>query len=97
MTITELIKNINSIENDYAVVFAQKIDGEFLRDSKIVVLEIDEESEEDLSKTAKLQYPEFDYFLELFLIKELIDDLTENFDNVNQVVTRVIHYAKYDA
>lgn len=97
MTIQQLIENINSIENDYSVVFAKKIEDKFKSDSIIIIVEIDEESDEDISKTVIEKNPEFDYFLELFLIKEMVEDLKEDFSNVDELVNRVIHYVKYDA
>lgn len=97
MTVKQLIENINSIENDYSVVFAKKIEGEFKSDSIIIIVEIDEESDEDISKNVIEKNPEFDYFLEVFLIKEMVEDLREDFSNVDELVNRVIHYVKYDA
>jgi hypothetical protein len=97
MTIKQLIKNISSIENDYSVAFAKKIDGEFKSDSIVIVADIDEESDEDISKSVIEKNPEFSYFLEVFLIKEMVEDLREDLSNLDELVNRVIHYAKYDA
>ena len=97
MTIKELIEKINSIENDYSVAFAKKIDGEFKSDSIIIIEEIDEESDEDICKSVIKKNPEFNYFLEVFLIKEMVEDLKDDLSNIDELVNRVIYYAKYDA
>ena len=97
MTIKQLIEKINSIENDYSIAFAKKIDGEFKSDSIIIIAEIDEESDEDISKNVIENNPEFNYFLEVFLIKEMVEDLREDLSNIDELVNRVIYYAKYDA
>ncbi len=97
MTIKELIENISSVENDYSVAFAKKIDGDFRSNSEIIIAEIDEESEEDIKKTVLGENPQFDYFLEVFLIKEMVQDFLKKNDNIDQLVDIVIHYAKHDA
>ena len=97
MTIKELIQNVRSIENDYSVAFAKKIDGDFTSNSEVIIAEIDEESDEDIKKTVLEKNPQFDYFLEVFLIKGMVQDFLEKNDDINQLVDIVIHYAKYDA
>ena len=97
MTIKQLIENIDDVKNTYAVAFAKKIDEEFTRDSQVIIAEIDEESDEDIAKIVLEKNPEFSYFLEVFIIKEMVEDLPEKFDNIDQIVDRIIHYAKYDA
>lgn len=97
MTIKQLIQDIDQIENDYSVAFAKKIDGEFTRDSEVIIAEIDEESDEDIAKSVLEQNPEFSYFLEVFIIKETAEGLSETYDDIDQIADRIIHYAKYDA
>jgi hypothetical protein len=97
MTIKQLVQDINSIENIYSVAFGKKIDGEFTRDSEVIIAEIDEESDEDAAKSVLQQNPDFSYFLELFLIKEMAENLQKDYDNIDKITDRIIHYAKYDA
>ncbi|MGO4773315.1 hypothetical protein ACEN2I_16750 [Flavobacterium sp. W22_SRS_FK3] len=97
MTIKQLIEKINTIENDYSVAFAKKIDGEFKSDSIVIIADIDEESDEDICKSIIEKNPEFNYFLEVFLIKDLVEDLKDDLSNICELVNRVIYYAKYDA
>jgi hypothetical protein len=97
MTIKQLVEKLSGIQNEYSVAFAKKIDGEFTRDSEVIIAEIDEESDEDIAKSFLEKNPEFNYFLEVFIIKDMVEDLPENFGNIDQIVDRIIHYAKYDA
>ena len=97
MTIKQLIENISSFENDYSVAFAKKVNGEFTKDSEVIIREIDDESEEDIVKSVLEMNPEYAYFLEVFIIKEMVEDLTNTPSNIDKIVDRVIHYAKYDA
>lgn len=97
MTIKRLIETIIDIENDYSVAFAKKIDGEFTRDSEVIIAEIDEESNEDIAKSVLEKNPDFACFLEVFIIKEMVGDLSKEPNSIDQVVERIIHYAKYDA
>jgi hypothetical protein len=97
MTIKQLVENISGIQNDYSVAFAKKINGEFTRESEVIIAEIDKESDEDIAKSFLVKNPEFNYFLEVFIIKDIVEDLPENFGNSDQIVDRIIHYAKYDA
>ena len=96
MTIKQLVEKISGIENDYSIAFAKKVDGAFTRDSEVIIVEIDEESDEDIAKYFSEKNPEFNYFLEVFIIKDIIENLSENFGNIDQIVDRIIHYAKYD-
>ncbi len=86
--------------NDDLVVYAKKIDGRFISSSEAVLLELKEE-EQDLktNEIADRKCPGFSYFLEMFLIKEMMDDL-ENIEpkkNLEQKIETVIHYAEFDA
>lgn len=90
---------IDEIDED-AVVYAKKIEGEFKSSSEAIFLELTDEEQELLpSEIARLKCPGFDYFLEVFLIKELIEDLLHQYSewNLNQKVDRVIYYAEFDA
>jgi hypothetical protein len=86
--------------NDELVVYAKKIDGRFISSSEAILLELTEE-EQDLktNEIADKKCPGFSYFLEMFLIKEMMDDF-ENIEpkkNLDQKIETVIHYAEFDA
>lgn len=81
-------------------VFAKRTDGKFEAKSEAVVLSLTEvEAELKISEIAKSKCPGYDYFLELFIIQEFMDDLknSKDFQSDEAKVDRVIHYAMFDA
>lgn len=99
MTIKDIILNIETM-NEEAVVYAKTISGEFTRQSEAILLELTEdELALKTTEIAKVKCPGFDYFLEAFMIKEMVEDLnnlTPKWD-IGKITDRIIHYAKYDA
>ena len=103
LTIQEIISKIaemDSIEiNDDAVIYAKKINGYFQKFSETVVVELTEEElgvRTDIIALKKC--PGFDYFLEVFLVKNMLDEVSPNhtFD-LSEKVEAIIHYAEFDA
>lgn len=97
--IHEIISMIDEVNED-AVVYAKRIEGEFKDSSETVLLELTEEEQElPTAEIARLKCPGFDYFLEVFLIKELLEDFLHQNPrwDFNQKVERVIYYAEFDA
>jgi hypothetical protein len=99
MTIQDVILNIDELSED-AVIYAKKVDEKFQSDSEVALLEM---SDEDLAlptKEVSEKYcPGFDYFLEVFLVKEMVQEmqLDPQFKTVEQQVKRIIYYAEFDA
>jgi hypothetical protein len=93
-TLQEIIEKIDAFDSD-SLLFSKKIDGEFRGNSEFVVLKLSEE-EEDMKTTdiAEKRCPGFDYFLEIFLIKELLEDTTET--DINKKIELIVHYAEFD-
>ena len=99
MTLRELISNIDH-QNEEATIFAKKVDGKFSPTSEAVVIEIDEdELQTPTQEIAEKQCPGFDYFLEVFLVKEVIENLgtTVGYKSLEKQVERIILYAESDA
>ena len=98
-TLKEILINI-AVFKEEAPIFAKRVEKEFRPDSEAVVLELTEE-ELDLPthKMAALKCPGLDYFLDVFIVQEMVAD----FENSTQPVSldertaTVIHYAEYDA
>ena len=98
-SLKEIIINIAAFKEE-APIFAKRVEKEFRPDSEAVVLELTEE-ELDLptDEMAALKCPGLDYFLDVFIVQEMVAD----FDNSAQPVPldermeAVIHYAEYDA
>jgi hypothetical protein len=94
-TIQEIIKNIDEFGED-STLFAKKIDGEFKSNSEFVVLELSEnELAMKTTDIAKRHCPGFEYFLEVFLIKEILEDVSSETD-FNKKVEIIVHYAEFD-
>lgn len=99
MTLGEVITNIDK-QNEEAVIFAKRVDGNFLSSSEAVLIELDDE-EQDLrtKEIADKHCPGFDYFLEVYLVKDMAGDLKNaaGFKSLEQQIDRIIHYAEFDA
>ena len=99
MSIHDLISNVDGL-NDETVVYAKKINGKFRIDSEVVLLELSDEELELLTREVSARYcPGFDYFLEGYMIKEMVEEIriSPEFRTVEQQVQRVIYYAEFDA
>jgi hypothetical protein len=99
MTISEIITNIGE-QNEEAIIFAKKADGKFSPSSEAVLIELDEEEHGSLTnEIADKHCPGFDYFLEVFLVKDMVEDLknTVGYKSLEQQIDRIIHYAEFDA
>jgi hypothetical protein len=99
MDLRKVITDSSDINEDL-VVYAKKIDGRFLSSSEAVLLQLTEE-ELDLktNEIADRKCPGFSYFLEMFLVKEMMEEF-ENIEpekDIEQKIATVIHYAEFDA
>lgn len=103
MTLSEAILNANNYEdteeNAYAI-FAKRINGIFQPNSDAVILELTaEELEMDMNEIARIKCPEFYYFLEMFVLKDIYEDMmnVEEYKSDAKKVERIIYYAEFDA
>ena len=99
MTLHEIITNIDK-QNEEAMIFAKKVDERFLPSSEAVIVELDDEEEGLRTNEIADKYcPGFHYFLEVFLVKDMVEDLknTVGYKSLEQQIERIIHYAEYDA
>ena len=99
MDIRKIIENHSNIDEDL-VVYAKKIDGRFFSSSDAVLLELTEEEQDmNTDKIAASKCPGLSYFLEMFLIKEMMEDFenVEPTKNNEQKIETIIHYAEFDA
>jgi hypothetical protein len=103
MTLSEAIlncKNYEDTEENMYSIYAKRINGKFQPDSDAVILKLTlEEMEMKLSDIAEMKCPEFDYFLEMFVLRDFYDDLlsVEEFKLDAKKVERIIYYAEFDA
>ena len=104
MNLKDIILGCNSFEDteEYInVVFAQKIGENFQHNSNAIVLEIPVEEMENLKlqELTEKYCTNFDYFLEMFVLQDFYNDLTqmEEYKSDDKKVERLIYYAKNDA
>lgn len=98
MILSEYIENIHNVNNEYSLLFVKKINGQFLRDSEITIIDISDEKNNIMANRIEaLKSLGFDYFLETFLIKEIFEDLSANFSDADQIINHIISYAENDA
>ena len=99
MTIFEVVANIDELDEN-SVIYAERISGQFLPSSKVAVLNLNDEDFALPPKEISEKYcPGFDYFLEVDIIIETLEDLAVSEENaaLNRKIERVIYYAEYDA
>jgi len=99
MDIQKLIANVNDLPDD-AVIYAKRVEGRFHHSSEAVSIELTEEEIDEMTEDISAKYcPGYDYFLEVALIKELLEDIADDpeFNSVEEKARRVIHYAEFDA
>ena len=99
MTIQDVISNIDELNED-AVIYAKKVDSKFHSHSEVVLLELSEEDLELPTKeVAEKHCPGYDYFLEGFMVKEMVQDmrLVPEYETLEKQVDRIIYYAEFDA
>jgi len=96
MKLIQVITNIEKIDGA-SVLYVKRIDGQITSDSDVTILNLtEEELEWKTSKVTEKKCPGFEYFLETFLIKEIIGDLNKN-ESLESKCNRLIHYAEFDA
>jgi hypothetical protein len=99
MTLSDLIANVND-QNEEAIIFAKKAGAGFSSSSEALLVELkDEEIDLQLSEIADKYCPGFEYFLEVSIVKEVIEDLNSTVGNktLEERIERVIHFAEFDA
>ena len=81
-----------------AMVFAERIEGEFRPESTAVVVELSEaEVGRPIREVAMERAPGMDYFLEVFLALDMLDGLRAKGVDLDAIVQRIIYYAERDA
>ena len=104
MNLKEIILNCNEYHDDdeyIKIVYAEKISNKFSVESnaKIVEIPTDEMDTLNINELTRKYCPEYEYFLELFILQDFYNDLNENeeYASESKKVNRVIYYAEYDA
>ena len=97
MKLIELITNIDEIDEE-AVLYVKRIDGDFSQESEVVILNLtEEELEWKTFEITEKKCPGFEYFMEAFLIKEFMEDVSSQYPSLEKKCDRLIHYVEFDA
>mgnify|MGYP000482714448 CR=1 FL=1 len=97
MRLIEYLQNIEKIDEE-SVLYVEKIDGHFLPDSEVTILNLtEEELEWKTFEVTEKKCPGFEYFMEGFLIKEFMEDVSPQYPTLEKKCNRLIHYVEYDA
>jgi len=97
LNIKEAIKQINELdEND--TIYAQKINGKFFPESEITIVKYsDDEAEWPTKKISEKHCKGKEYFLDIYPIKDLIQNYSYMNLNSSETVNKIIYYAENDA
>ncbi|WP_438425472.1 hypothetical protein [Aquimarina macrocephali] len=96
MKLIDVITNIDEV-NEESVLYVKRIDGLFSLKSKTIILQLtEEELEWKTFEVTEKKCPGYEYFLEVFLVNEIIEDLEKN-ESIEVKCKRLIHYAEFDA
>jgi hypothetical protein len=99
MTLREIIDDI-AIQDEEGVVYIRRVADKILPTSEAIVLLLTEEERGFyIADIAELHCPGFEYFLEINLISEMVEDVKNaGFDSVgDDHINRIIYYAEFDA
>jgi hypothetical protein len=97
MKLAKALLNLDGLP-DEAILFAERINGHFSPESSVVILTLDdEELARPTNEIAARKAPGTDYFLEAFLIRDMVADLREQGADTALIIQRIIHYAEHDA
>ena len=99
MTLNEIIINCETYD-EFSFVYAKRLNDKFLANSEAIVLTLDEsEIQTNTAEIARQKCPDFDYFLEVFIIEDIFKDLKEleGYKLDEKKIESVIYYAENDA
>jgi hypothetical protein len=101
MDLREAISNLSALP-EQATLFVERIEGRFRPESRVFVLELtDDELGKPVKSVAGARAPGAEYFLEVFIAREVVDGWRENHHGraptVDQALESITYYAENDA
>ncbi|MBG6130052.1 hypothetical protein IWQ47_001865 [Aquimarina sp. EL_43] len=97
MKLIELLTNIEKIDEE-SVLYVKRIDCEFSSESEVTILNLtEEELEWKTFEVTEKKCPGFEYFMEAFLVKEFMEDISLQYPTLEKKCERLIHYVVFDA
>lgn len=97
MKLIEVLTKIQKIDEE-SVLYVKRIDSQFSCESEVTILKLtEEELEWKTFEVTKKKCPGFEYFMEFFLVKEFMEDISSQYPNLEKKCDRLIHYVEFDA
>ncbi len=97
MKLIEFLTNIQNTDEE-SVLYVKRIDGEFSSESEVTILNLtEEELEWKTFEVTEKKCPGFEYFMEAFLIREFMEDISSQYPTLEKKCERLIHYVVFDA
>lgn len=101
MTLSDAIGRLDVLSDD-ATLFVERIDGRFVPESRVVVLEFtDQDLKRPVQTVALERAPGCEYFLEVSIAREVVDGWRENHGGKlpthDQAIEFITYYAEHDA
>lgn len=98
MKLSELVADYKEQDGDLTV-YARSAQGRFSGDSEVVLLSLtDKEHDMDVDEVAAKYCPGFDYFMEMFMIQEMADEMKSDaaYDSLEKRVERILYFQEND-
>tara|TARA_R110002074_G_scaffold399773_1_gene593656 strand:- start:162 stop:455 length:294 start_codon:yes stop_codon:yes gene_type:complete len=97
MKLIEVLTNIEKVDEE-SVLYVKRIDDQFSCESEVTILKLtEEENEWKTFEVTEKKCPGFEYFMEVFLIKEFMEDVSTQYPTLENKCDRLIHYVEFDA
>lgn len=103
LKLSEIILNCLKYEENEGLidfVFVKKVDGKIKANSEAIILSLTEDDADmNIKDIIATKCPGYDYFLELFIIQEVFEDIQhqEEYKLDEEKIKRIIYYAEFDA
>lgn len=98
LTIKDIIADTDLFQDD-DIIYAKRIDGKFLKDSPVAILDLTEEEKNiSIAETIETKCPGFDYFLEARILNDLMYDLETQKPalDLDEMIESIIQYVDYN-
>ena len=97
MKLIEALTNIQEFDEE-SFFYVKRIDGKFSCESEVTVLKLtEEELEWKTFEVTEKKCPGFEYFMEVFLVKEFMEGVSPQYPTLEKKCARLIHYVEFDA
>jgi hypothetical protein len=98
LTIKDIIADTDLFQDD-DIIYALRIDGKFLKDSQVAILDLTEEEKNmSIAETIETKCPGFDYFIEARILNDLMYDLESEKPplDLDKMIESIFHYVEFN-